>query len=123
MGLETLEYLQRGGRIGRARAILGGLLNVKPLLTLRDGEVAAGRACALAGTDARSPRGVRAVAATAAVDSIAQAAAPEEAQRLAEHIRAAFPQARVACRWIGPVVGLYTGAGAIGVAVVPREST
>lgn len=37
--LETLEYLQRGGRIGRAQAFLGGLLNVKPVLQVRDSEV------------------------------------------------------------------------------------
>ena len=38
--LDTLTYLQRGGRIGRAQAMLGSLLNVKPLLTVQDGEVA-----------------------------------------------------------------------------------
>ena len=37
--LDTLEYLQKGGRIGRARAFLGHVLNLKPLLTIRDGEV------------------------------------------------------------------------------------
>jgi DegV family protein with EDD domain len=37
--VDTLEYLQRGGRIGRARALAGQLLNVKPILALRDGEV------------------------------------------------------------------------------------
>src|SRR5262249_12004421 len=37
--LETLEFLQRGGRIGRARALLGTLLNVKPLLTVQNGQV------------------------------------------------------------------------------------
>ncbi len=37
--LDTLEYLRRGGRIGRAQAFLGGLLNVKPVLEVRDGEV------------------------------------------------------------------------------------
>ena len=37
--VDTLEYLQKGGRIGKAAAFLGGLLNVKPLLTIRDGEV------------------------------------------------------------------------------------
>src|SRR5690606_39621281 len=35
----TLEFLQKNGRIGRASALLGGLLNVKPLLTLEDGVV------------------------------------------------------------------------------------
>ena len=37
--VDTLEYLQKGGRIGRASSIAGGLLNIKPLLTLTDGEV------------------------------------------------------------------------------------
>ncbi len=36
--LDTLEYLQKGGRIGRARALVGALLNVKPMITIRDGE-------------------------------------------------------------------------------------
>lgn len=39
MTLETLDYLYRGGRIRRAQAFVGGLLNVKPILQLRDGEV------------------------------------------------------------------------------------
>jgi len=37
--LDTLKYLLLGGRIGRAKALLGSILNVKPLLTLKDGEV------------------------------------------------------------------------------------
>src|SRR5579884_740575 len=37
--VETLEYLQRGGRIGRARAFLGTLLNIRPIIKLEDGEV------------------------------------------------------------------------------------
>ncbi len=36
--LDTLEYLQKGGRIGRARALVGALLNVKPMVTIREGE-------------------------------------------------------------------------------------
>jgi len=38
--LETLEFLQRGGRIGRGQALVGGALGVRPILTLEDGEVA-----------------------------------------------------------------------------------
>ena len=37
--VDTLEYLQRGGRIGRAQAMVGGMLGLRPILTLRDGEV------------------------------------------------------------------------------------
>ncbi len=39
LALDTLEYLQKGGRIGKAQAFVGSLLSVKPILTLRDGEV------------------------------------------------------------------------------------
>lgn len=37
--LETLTYLQKGGRVGKAQALIGGLLSIKPILTVRDGEV------------------------------------------------------------------------------------
>jgi DegV family protein with EDD domain len=37
--VDTLEYLHRGGRIGGAKALVGGLLQVKPILTLQDGRV------------------------------------------------------------------------------------
>ncbi len=37
--VDTLEFLAKGGRIGRARALAGSLLNVKPILTIEDGEV------------------------------------------------------------------------------------
>ena len=37
--LDTLEYLQKGGRIGKAQALMGSLLSVKPVLTIADGEV------------------------------------------------------------------------------------
>lgn len=37
--VDTLDYLQKGGRIGKASAIIGGLLNIKPILTIKDGYV------------------------------------------------------------------------------------
>ena len=42
--VDTLEFLARGGRIGRAKAFAGELLNVKPILSIRDGEVVPGEA-------------------------------------------------------------------------------
>ena len=38
--LDTLKYLALGGRIGRARALFGSVLNVKPIITIRNGEIA-----------------------------------------------------------------------------------
>ncbi|MEX2599636.1 MAG: DegV family protein [Dehalococcoidia bacterium] len=37
--LDTLEYLQKGGRIGRAQALLGSMLSIKPVLKMQDGEI------------------------------------------------------------------------------------
>lgn len=39
VALDTLEYLQKGGRIGKASALLGGMLRIKPILSIQDGEV------------------------------------------------------------------------------------
>lgn len=120
IGLETLEYLQRGGRIGRARAFVGGILHFKPLLTLVDGEVApAERVRSRArmidrlyrfATDLKNPEVIR----------IVHAAAPADCEKLAERIRAERPQALVETGWIGSVVGVYSGPDALGIALVPR---
>ncbi|MGI8549285.1 MAG: DegV family protein [Dehalococcoidia bacterium] len=120
IGLETLAYLQRGGRIGRAQAFLGGILSVKPLLTLRDGEVAPAERVrsrsrmierlyqfAISHSDADAIR-------------IVHAAAPDDCRQLVNRVRSALPEARVETGWIGPVVGVYSGPGALGVALVPR---
>lgn len=122
IGLETLEYLQRGGRIGRAQALIGGLLNVKPLITLDHGEVAPAERVR---SRARMRERLLQFACShpdAAIIRIAHAAVPDDCDRLAAEIRAAQPASRVSTSWIGPVVGVYTGPGALGVAVVPRNT-
>jgi DegV family protein with EDD domain len=116
--VETLEYLQRGGRIGRARAFLGSLLNIKPVLGVEDGEVvpkervrsrskvmerivdlvveyAQGRPLAHAG--------------------ILHAEAPESAQELERRLRERVTIERLLTAEIGPVIGTYVGPGAFGV--------
>lgn len=122
IGLETLEYLQRGGRIGRARAFLGGLLNVKPILTLRDGEIApAERVRSRARMIERLYQFASSFADAESV-RIAHAAAPEQAEQLAARIRDALPRASVGIFSVGAVVGVYAGPGALGVAVVRRAA-
>jgi DegV family protein with EDD domain len=122
IGLETLDYLHRGGRIGRARTFLGGLLNIKPLLTLQDGEVApAERVRSRARMLARLHEFALSYADPEMV-TIIHSACQADADALENQVRTAFPGARIASGWIGPVVGLYTGPGAIGVALVPKDS-
>src|SRR6476659_10081127 len=96
--VETLEYLARGGRIGRARAWAGELLNIKPILTIKDGEV----------IPVKRVRGNRkaflefvSAFEEASSDSpslrvgIAHAEAPEREQALRELVRRTRPQAQI----------------------------
>ena len=116
--LDTLEFLARGGRIGRAAGWAGQLLNIKPLLTLADGEVlplkrVRGNRKAVqefgdafrAGT--RDEPGVRV--------GIAHAEAPERADALRELVSDLRPQAEIeVATTLGPVVGTHAGPGTIG---------
>ena len=116
--VNTLEYLAKGGRIGKAAAFAGNLLNVKPILTIRDGEViplkrVRGNQKAFAEfqeqfesttTDTPSLR-----------VGIAHAAAPERMQALWKMVRATRPQAQVEMRTtLGAVVGTHAGPGTVG---------
>jgi DegV family protein with EDD domain len=116
--VNTLDYLAKGGRIGRAAALAGNLLNVKPILTIRDGEVVPlkrvrGNAKAFAefrelfeSTSNDSP---------ALKVGIAHAAAPERLdalRALVEHVR---PHAQIEiATTLGAVVGTHAGPGTVG---------
>jgi DegV family protein with EDD domain len=116
--VDTLEFLAKGGRIGRARALAGQLLNVKPILTIDDGEVVPltrvrgwGKAMAefskrFAGTTQDGPS-LRV--------GIAHAQAPERVAELEALVREARPQAQVEhVTTLGAVVGTHAGPGTVG---------
>jgi DegV family protein with EDD domain len=116
--VDTLEYLARGGRIGRARAWAGELLNIKPILTIKDGEV----------VPVKRVRGNRKAflefesaftSSTSDVASlrvgIAQADAPERAKALTELVQRTRPAAQLELvTTLGPVVGAHAGPGTVG---------
>jgi DegV family protein with EDD domain len=116
--LDTLDYLARGGRIGRAAALAGSLLAVKPILTIRDDEV----------VPLKRVRGAQKVwdAFRAALEdgsrdapslrvAIAHAAAPDRLATLEQVVRAARPRAQVEIATsLGAVVGTHAGPGALG---------
>ncbi len=116
--VETLEYLARGGRIGRAAAFAGTLLNVKPILALEEGEVVPlkrvrGNRQALAEFGSLLEAG--------STDSptlrlgLAHAAAPERAAALEQTVRELRPQARLEIvTSLGAVVGTHAGPGTLG---------
>ncbi|HLG09646.1 MAG TPA: DegV family protein [Gaiellaceae bacterium] len=116
--VETLEYLQRGGRIGRAAAIAGSLLNVRPILGIEDGVVVAvarvrGRRKSIAEFERRlldattDGPGLRV--------AIAHADAAEWVGTLSEVVWRVRPKAEIEfTSMLGAVVGTHAGPGAVG---------
>ena len=115
--LDTLKYVLLGGRIGKAQALIGSILNVKPLLSLQDGEtVPASRARTRSkGIDrlfnfAKSASNIQDLA-------IAYNTTPDEAQALGERIGTIFTKERIKLARIGPMLGVHMGPGALIVAL------
>jgi len=116
--VDTLEFLARGGRIGRAKAFAGQLMNVKPILSIRDGEV----------LPVKRVRGNR-KAFREFVDAlqsqtrdqpelrvgIAHADAPERMAEIEKMVRDIRPQAQIEVETsLGAVIGAHAGPGTVG---------
>ncbi len=114
--LDTLEFLRRGGRIGKAQAVVGGLLDIRPILSLENGVIAsAGRSRTRRGAlEEIADRVVRLLPDLAEIAVLHGAADDLESLLIlfSEHI----PRDDLMVANIGPVVGTHTGPGAIGVA-------
>jgi DegV family protein with EDD domain len=115
--VDTLEYLQKGGRIGKAQAFVGGMLKVKPILTIREGEVhpverprSMERAKNRIIEIARELAPVRQVNVSYSTDRVQALALRAE---LAELVN---PEHLIESRF-GPVLGTYLGPNALGVSV------
>jgi DegV family protein with EDD domain len=115
--VDTLEYLRRGGRIGGARALLGSMLDIKPILEIRDGVIEP------VGRVRTYPRAIdrvveecqRAAAAWGGAEVvIAHADRPRVAAELVDRMRP-LVSGEPSLTVVGPVVGCHSGPGAIGV--------
>ncbi len=118
MAFDTLEYLRKGGRIGKARAFLGSKLKVTPILGIRDGE---------AYPFDREHSRARAIdylydfaASFSHIDEMAveHATTPDEAEMLIERLSAKFPKERIYRSEVSPVIGAHVGPQVLGVAVL-----
>jgi DegV family protein with EDD domain len=114
LALDTLENLRKGGRIGRASALLGTLLNVKPVVTVIEGEVSPVERVRTMGKTLT--RLVELAKAHEPVDRIAVGYTDvlETGERLREMMAAALPDRDVLLFQAGPTIGTYTGRGAVG---------
>jgi len=114
---DTLKYLARGGRIGRAKALLGSVLNVKPMLTMQDGELEpAGQVRNWANGVGRLFDFVK-----SSMDvqdlAIVYSTTPNEAQTLAERVGFIFTKQRIRLARLGPVLGVHGGPSILFVAL------
>ncbi|SFO34710.1 EDD domain protein, DegV family [Pseudonocardia ammonioxydans] len=121
-GVQDLERLRRGGRIGAASALLGGVLAIKPLLHLSEGRIAplekvrtttraTERLVALAVAEAGGP-GARL--------AVHHLGAEERAEDIADRLREQLPDAaELHVSEVGAVIGAHVGPGLVGVVVVP----
>lgn len=115
---DTLEYLRRGGRIGRAQALLGSMLRINPIITLKDGVVEP------AGRTRSRAKAINLlynfVASYSHIEEMAveDTACPDEAEALAERLGAIFPRERIYRSKMTPAIGTHTGPGLLLVAVL-----
>ena len=117
--LDTLEHLRRGGRIGGARAMLGSVLSIKPVIEVRDGIVAE------AGKVRTRSKSIQQL-----IDKLAAAKQPEgvfafhaqapDIEELLERMTALVPRDQIQLGEVGPVIGTHGGPRTIGVGWVER---
>jgi DegV family protein with EDD domain len=118
IAFDTLEYLRRGGRIGRASAFMGSMLKINPILCIKDGET-----YPVAQAHSRSKAiehlynfatGYSRIEEMA----IADATTPAEADMLAEQLNSKFLRERIYRTKVTPAVGVHVGPHVVAVAVL-----
>ena len=120
--MNTLDYARRGGRIGAITAVAANTLGVKPLLTFKDGIVSD---LSINRTLKSGIKSIYKKFATLADDDqevfIFHANNEQGANTLKAMIQEEFPQINPRIQWVGPVVGLYSGPGCVGMAFRQKE--
>ncbi len=118
--LDTLRYIEMGGRVSRAQAMIGTMLDLKPLLLVKDREI---KSVDRVRTRSRAiPRMVEFFEADLPVEhvGVVHAQAPDEAERIAADLRRRLPGLDVPVGQIGCVLGTHTGPKALGVVYLKK---
>jgi DegV family protein with EDD domain len=122
--LETLEYLQRGGRIGRVQALAGALLHIKPIIHVEKSD---GKYSTI-GKERTIPKALEGITNhiakvygkdTPLWVSVLHGQLVEQANKLAELVQEKVNVGKLEILRISPVLGVHTGPGIVGLAVVP----
>ena len=118
--LDTLRYLEMGGRLSRAQAVIGTMLDLKPLLLVADAEI---KPVDRVRTRSRAiPRMVEFFKGDGPVEhmGVMHAQAPDEANQIADALRADYPDHEVTVGQIGAVLGTHTGPKALGIVYIKQ---
>jgi len=121
IAFDTLEYLHRGGRIGKAQTLMGSMLGINPILGIKDGEVFP------FGRERSRAKAIdhlyQFVAGYSRIDELAveDATTPDETGAFVARLGAVYSQERIYLSKVSPVIGTNVGPSAIGVAVLGEK--
>jgi DegV family protein with EDD domain len=115
---DTLKYLAKGGRIGKAQGMLGAMLSIKPILTLKDGEMSP--VTRLRSESAGIEYLYNFVTSFQRIEALAveHGTLPDAADRMVDRLSVAFPGVPIVRSTVSPVLGTYTGPNALAVTVL-----
>jgi len=116
--VDSLEYLQKGGRIGRAQAWLGSLLSIKPIISVSGGEVVPLERVRTYSKAVVRVYEILEAHLPARELSVMYSTDAAEADKLMTHVRQAFPQQPAYLARFGPVLGTYMGPGCLAIAAL-----
>lgn len=120
--VDTLKYVIRGGRLNKAQGLVGTILRIRPLLTMREGELLpAGVARTKAKAAERLYEFAKGFSKVKEL-AVAYTTDHDEAKSLLDRIRAAFPEATSYLTRVGPSLGTHAGPGAMGVVIRECEA-
>jgi len=120
--VDTLEYLRRGGRVGKAQAWIGGTLKIKPILSLEYEIVPVERVRTAKRAFERMVQYAQELHDAGSDGWVVQhIQAHEQAERLMGRCREIFDSEPLFSSEVGPVIGTYTGPGLLGVGAIPRS--
>jgi len=118
---DTLKYLAKGGRIGKAQGLLGSMLSVKPILTMKDGEMAP--LTRMRSLNAGMDYLFNVVTGIPNIEAIAveHATTLDVADELVERMGSVYPKEKIYRSVISPVIGTYAGPKAIAVSILEAQ--
>ena len=120
---DTLKYLAKGGRIGRAQGLLGSMLSIKPILTVKEGEMSP--VTRLRSQAAGMDYLYNFVTGFPNIELLAveHTTLPDEADKLVERLSQSYPGEIIYRSTVSPVLGTYGGPNALAVTVLEAEGS